>query len=96
MIGNAKVREPFCSSDHSIITFYLLYDSHITTWKEYYLNYRRGSYKEIDKSQQSVDWDALFSHNNANKKGAIFKEVLDDPVSKFVRRWKRRTRQKQS
>ena len=35
MIENVNVCEPFSSSDHNIITFDLLYDSHITTWKEY-------------------------------------------------------------
>ena len=50
MIGNDEVCEPFSSSDHNIIIFDLLYDSLITTWKEYYFDYRRGNYKEMDKS----------------------------------------------
>ena len=95
MIGKVKVRGPFSSSDNNIITLDMLYDPQITTWKEYYFDYRRGNYKEMDKSLQSVDLDALFSDNNVNKKCAVFKEVLDDAVSKFVPRRKRRTRQKQ-
>ena len=52
MIDNAKMREPFSFSDHNIITFDLLYDSQMTTWKEYYFDYRKGNYKETDKSLQ--------------------------------------------
>ena len=48
----------------------------------------------MDKSLQSVDWDALFSDYNVNKKWAIFKEVLDNAVSKRVPKRKRTTRQK--
>ena len=48
----------------------------------------------MDKSLQSVDWDALFSDYNVNKKRAIFKEVLDNAVSKRVPKRKRTTRQK--
>ena len=55
MIDNVKVREPFSSSVHNIITFDLLYDSQITTWKEYYFDYIGGNYKEMNKSLQSVD-----------------------------------------
>ena len=94
MIGNVEVREPFSSSDHNIITFDLLYDSLITTWEEYYLNYIGRNYNEMDKSQQSVAWDAPLFDNNVSKKWAILKEVLDNAVSKFVPRSKRRTRQK--
>ena len=39
MIDNVKLHEPFFSSDDNIITFDLLYDSHITTWKECYFDY---------------------------------------------------------
>ena len=92
MIDNVKVREPFSSSDHNIITFDLSYVSHITTWKEYYFDYRRGNYKEMEKSLHSLDWDVLSSDNNVNEKLAIFKEVLEDAVSKFVPRRKMRTR----
>ena len=94
MIDDVKMCEPFSSSDHNIITLDQLYDSHITTWKEYCFNYRRGNYKETDKSQRSVDWDPLFSHNNVNEKWAIFREVLDTAVSKLVPRWKRRLDEK--
>ena len=45
-------------------------------------------------SLQSVDWDALFSDFNVNEKWAIFKELLDNAVSKRVPKRKRRTRQK--
>ena len=55
MIDKAEMCEPFSSSDHNIITFDLLYDSCIATWKEYYFDYRRGNYKEMDKCQLSVD-----------------------------------------
>ena len=74
MTDNVKVGEPFSSSDHNVITFYLLYDSHISTWKEYYFDYGRGNYKEMDKCLQSVDWDALFVDSNLNEKCAIFKK----------------------
>ena len=46
-------------------------------------------------SLKSEDWDALFSDNNINEKWAIFKEVLDNALSKFVLKRKRKTRQKQ-
>ena len=95
MIDNVKVREPFSFSDHNSITFDLLHDSKITTWKEHCFDYRRGNYNEMDKSLQGVYWDALFSDYNVNEKLAIFKEVLDNEVSKFVPRRKRRIRQKQ-
>ena len=42
-----------------------------------------------------MDWDAKFSDNNINIIWAIFKEVMDNAVSKFVQKRKRRTRQKQ-
>ena len=45
-------------------------------------------------SLQNVDWDALFSDYNVNEKWAIFKELLDNAVSKCVPKRKRRTRQK--
>ena len=45
----------------------------------------------MDKSLQSVDWDALSSDNNVNEKWAIYKEVLDNAVSKCVPKRKRRT-----
>ena len=48
----------------------------------------------MHKCLQSVDWDALFSDNNINKKWVIFKEVLDNAVSKFVPKRFWRTRQK--
>ena len=48
----------------------------------------------MDKCLQSVDWDALFSDYNVNKKWAIFKEVLDNAVSKHVPKRKRMTIQK--
>ena len=67
----------------------------MTTWKENYIDYRRGNYKEIDKSLQSVVWDALSSDNNINKKWAIYKEVLDNAVSTRVPKRKRRTRHTQ-
>ena len=67
----------------------------IPIWKEYYFEYRRGNYQEIVKSLQWVDWHALFSDNNVNEKWAIFKVVLDNAVSKFVPKRKRRSRQKQ-
>ena len=54
MIDKVEVREPFSSSDHDVITFDLLYDSQITTWKEYCFDYRRGNDKETDKSEQGV------------------------------------------
>ena len=82
MIDKVKVCEPFSSSEH--ITCYLLYDSHMTTWKEFFFYYRRGHYKEMDKRLQIVDWDAVFSDNNVNEKWAIFKEVLDSAVSRLV------------
>ena len=48
----------------------------------------------MDKSLQSVHWDALSSDNNVNEKWAIYKEVLDNAVSKCVPKRKRRTRHK--
>ena len=95
MIDNVKMCEPFSSSDHNFITFDLLYDCHMTIWREYCFDYRRLNNKEMDKSLQCVDWDALFSDNNVNEKLAIFKVVLDNAVSKFVPKRKRRSRQKQ-
>ena len=53
------------------------------------------STKFIYYTNLAVDWEALFSDNNINEKWAIFKEVLDNAVSKFVPNTKRRTRQKQ-
>ena len=49
MIDNAEVREPFSSSDYNIVTFDLLCDSQITTWKGYFSDYRRGNYKKWTK-----------------------------------------------
>ena len=46
----------------------------------------------MDKRLQSVNWDALFSDKNVEKKLDILKEVLDNAVSKFVPWRKRRTR----
>ena len=45
MIDDVKVCEHFSSSDHNIMTSDLLYDSHITTLKEHFFDYRRGNYK---------------------------------------------------
>ena len=45
MIDNFKVCELFSSSDRNIMTFDMLCDSHITTWKEYYFDYRKGNYE---------------------------------------------------
>ena len=41
MIDDVKVREPFSSSDHNIVTFDLLYEVHITTWTEYCSDYKK-------------------------------------------------------
>ena len=92
MIDNVKVCEPFSHSYH-IMTFDLLYDSNITTWNEYYFDYRRCNYKEMDKSLQGVELDTLFCDNNINKKWAKFKEVMDNAASKIFPRRNRRTRQ---
>ena len=59
------------------MSFHLLYDSHITTWKEYYFDYNRVNYSKMDKHLQSEDWDSLFSDNKVNVKWAIFKGVLN-------------------
>ena len=88
MIDNVKVSEPFSSSDHSIITLDLLYDSHISTWKEHYFHDRRGNYKEMDKSRQSVDWDALLFDSYGIEKWVVFIEVLSSSASNFVPRGK--------
>ena len=83
MIDNVKVCEPFSSSEHNVITFDLLHDSRVTSWKDCYFDYKIGNYKEMDKSLQNDDWDALFSDNNTKEMWDIFKEVLDNTVSKF-------------
>ena len=91
MIGNVEVCEPFSYSDYNIMTLDLSYVSHITTWKEYYFDYRKCNYNDMDNNLQSEDWDALFLDNNVNETSAIFIEVSDNAVSKFVPRRKRRT-----
>ena len=68
MIDNAKFVSHFPLVNKNIITFDLLQEYHLTTWKEYYLNHRKDSHKEMHKSLKSVDWDALFSNSDINRK----------------------------
>ena len=51
---------------------------------EYDFAHKGGNHKEMNKSLKCVDWDALLSDNSVSQKWAIFKEVLDNAVTKFV------------
>lgn len=84
MIQNLHIGENLATSDHRIITFHININTERSTKNHFVPDFRRADFEGFRNELEMIDWNNLFSENDAEFNWTIIKEKLKNIEHKYI------------
>jgi len=84
MIQNIQIGENLVTSDHRIITFDINVNAERSTKNHFVPDFRRADFNGFRSELETVDWNSLFTENDAERNWITLKEKLKIIEQKYI------------